>query len=68
MENYPQAFGPHSRVCQLLEIASNKFVNDARVCNTKMAIPSRYLILTIANFVIDNTTAITTNYPFLSME
>ncbi|CAB4445658.1 unnamed protein product [Rhizophagus irregularis] len=33
MENYPQAFGPHSRVCQLLEIASNKFVNDARYKN-----------------------------------
>ncbi|GES85253.1 hypothetical protein RCL_jg18070.t1 [Rhizophagus clarus] len=33
MENYPQAFGPHSRVCQLLETASNSFVNDTRYKN-----------------------------------
>ncbi|PKK60537.1 hypothetical protein RhiirC2_761707 [Rhizophagus irregularis] len=33
-----------------------------------MAVPSRYSMLTIANFVIYNTTAITreTNYPFPS--
>ena len=33
MENYPQAFGTHSRVCQLLEHASNSFVNDMRYKN-----------------------------------
>jgi hypothetical protein len=33
MENYPQAFGPHSRVCKLLELASNSFVDDTRYKN-----------------------------------
>ncbi|CAI2174175.1 216_t:CDS:2 [Funneliformis geosporum] len=33
MENYPQASGPHSKVCQLLERASNSFINDARYKN-----------------------------------